>query len=149
MKLLISLLTIIFMVAVYFNFSPSKVNTNEEEKIVTNSNKTEENKLNYNASNVLEKVTNKNNGKERAKVVQYKDVFKEPQEMQTDVEKISENEELRKIDNEVKALILEADSFIEEKNLELKGSKFSKEEQELYQNQVDELEKKLDKLETK
>ena len=119
-----------------------------ETESVTKSKNTENLEINLEPSKVSEKIINEVKSEKKANVVKYKDVFKEPKEMQTEVEKMLERDELKELDKEVNSLISEADELIEKKHLTLSVQEIPEDVKAVHQAQVEALEEKLKKLKT-
>lgn len=147
MKLLVGFLSLLLVGAIYWSFFSEKEEVSKE-KSVTKSNKLEKKELNFEEDKVSKKITNEESSVKRTDAVNYKDVFKEPKESQTEVEKIVEQDELNELDKEVNALISKADELIEKNNLTLAKEEIPEDLKDAHEIKVKELEDKLNKLET-
>jgi len=142
-KLLILLLGLGVLGVSYSSFF-----TDDRAKVETESVTKSKNTENLEPSKVSEKITNEVKSEKKANVVKYKDVFKEPKEMQTEVEKMLERDELKELDKEVNSLISEADELIGKKHLTLSVQEIPEDVKAVHQAQVEALEEKLKKLKT-
>jgi hypothetical protein len=147
MKLLVGFLSLLLIVAIYWNFF-SEEEKLTKENIVTNSNQSEKKELNFEENKVSRKIINEEKTVKKTETVNYKDVFKEPKEMQTEVEEIVERDELNELDQEVKALISEADTLIEKNKLTLVKEEIPEDVKAAHEFKENELENKLNKLDT-
>ncbi len=143
-KILLAVASTVLLTTIYVVNSEEKLENSVSS--VTNGSKSENNKLNNNERKVSEKITNSVNNEQKSDVLNYKDVFKEPQALQTTVEKISEREEIKDLDAEANNLISEADALMAKKNLTLEAEPISEEEKKEHENRVNELEEKLSNI---
>ncbi len=143
-KILLAVASTVLLTTIYVVNSEEKLENSVSS--VTNGSKSENIKLNNNERKVSEKITNSVNNEQKSDVLNYKDVFKEPQALQTTVEKISEREEIKDLDAEANNLISEADALMAKKNLTLEAEPISEEEKKEHENRVNELEEKLSNI---
>jgi len=147
LKLLILLLGLgVFGVSYWSFFSDDGEKV--ESKSVTKSKSSEKSDINLKSSKVSEKITNEVKSEKNPNIVNYKDVFKEPKEMQTEVEKMVERDELKELDKEVNSLISEADELIKKRHLTLSVQEIPEDVKAGHQAQVEAMEEKLKKLKT-
>lgn len=142
MKLLVGFLSLLLILSIYWNFFSEEKEVSTE-KVVTKSNESEKKELNFGEKKVSKKLTNEENPVKKTEIVNYKDVFKEPKEMQTEVEKIVERDELKSLDEEINSLISEADGLIKEKHFTLIKQEIPEDVKSEYQLKVESLEVKL------
>lgn len=147
MKLLIGFLSLLLIVSIYWNFF-SKKEVPIQEKTVTKSNTSEKKDLNFQDKKVSKKVTNGESTTDKNQTLKYKDIFKEPKALQTDIEKIVQRDQVKDLDAAVEDLIKEADALIINKKLTLTPLPISEEKKAEYLNKLKKLETKLGKLET-
>lgn len=143
-KILLAVASMVVLATIYVVNSEEKLDNRVSS--VTNGSKSENNKLNNNERKVSEKIINRVDAEQKSDVLNYKDVFKEPQALQTTVEKISEREEIKDLDAETNNLISEADAFIAKKNLTLEAEPISEEDKKEHETRVNELEEKLSNI---
>ena len=143
-KILLAVASMVVLATIYVVNSEEKLDNRVSS--VTNGSKSENNKLNNNERKVSEKIINRVDAEQKSDVLNYKDVFKEPQALQTTVEKISEREEIKDLDAETNNLISEADALIAKKNLTLEAEPISEEDKKEHETRVNELEEKLSNI---
>lgn len=147
MKYLIGFLILVVGIILFSEFSSQEIKERELQS-VTESNGDENLEIINEKIKVMKKITNETESEKKDNVVNYNDIFKEPTEMQTTVEKVVEVESLSELDSEVKQLILEADKLIKKENLQIEKQNIDSNEMEQYNSQLEELNNKLNALET-
>ena len=144
-KFLFILLFVSLLIGLYFMGNGEHLE-HEIEESVTNGSQQEKIDENIIKDKVSEKITKAKESEIEPKILHYKDVFKEPVDLESSVDAIVENESLQQLDKESNKLILEADSFIKEHNLTLSLEKNINSKEEVNLENIKKLEKNIDNI---